>query len=267
MKNNSFLKKFIKDEGAVIVEATIVLPIFIFLVITLMSVVNICMAQAKIQIAVNSAAKEMSTYAYLYGLTGLNDKRAAMARDGQTATGVLDEGIDGVIGIYDSIQDMSDNVAGTASGDISVEDLYKEAKNSASSIERGADSVKNTYETIKNDPKGFLLGMGKATATVGIDKASSYLIAAPLAKLFCEKHLKTVRLSANDYLTKLGVEGGFDGIDFTSSSICKSGKDEICVVAKYQIHVMKFFNIDVKYNFIQSGTTRAWFGQQNAKDE
>ena len=45
------------EKGAVIVEATIVLPMFIFAILIILSVVDICYVQSKMSVALNSAAK------------------------------------------------------------------------------------------------------------------------------------------------------------------------------------------------------------------
>ena len=49
-----------KENGAIIVEATLVLPFFMFAIITVLSIVNISFAQAKIGTALNETAKEIS---------------------------------------------------------------------------------------------------------------------------------------------------------------------------------------------------------------
>lgn len=54
------------EKGAIIVEATIALPVFIFAILIILSITDICYVQSKMAVAVNSAAKEMSQYGYLY---------------------------------------------------------------------------------------------------------------------------------------------------------------------------------------------------------
>jgi len=61
------------EKGAIIAEATIVLPMFIFAILIILSVVDICYMQSKMSVALNSAAKEMSQYAYLYTTLGLDE--------------------------------------------------------------------------------------------------------------------------------------------------------------------------------------------------
>lgn len=55
-----------REQGAIVAEATIALTAFIFAIYMILSIVDICYVQAKMGIALNSAAKEMSQYAYLY---------------------------------------------------------------------------------------------------------------------------------------------------------------------------------------------------------
>lgn len=74
-----------KEKGAVAIEATLSLTFFMFLIVTLLSIVNLCIAQAKIGIALNQTAKEISQY--IYSLTGFNeiqkDMNAAVADQSQ----------------------------------------------------------------------------------------------------------------------------------------------------------------------------------------
>ena len=61
------------EKGAIIVEATIALPVFIFTILIILSITDICYVQSKMAVAVNSAAKEMSQYGYLYTTFGLDE--------------------------------------------------------------------------------------------------------------------------------------------------------------------------------------------------
>lgn len=252
-----------QEKGVIIVEATFIIPMFIFLIITIMWVVNLCTAQAKIQMAINSAAKEISTYSYLYGLTGLNDKRAEMNEAGKMATGNIDNAIDGVSKIYSGLSSTSESGQQAINGDLSG--AIGSLDQGKSEIQSGGESLKGVYEQIKKDPKGFLISLGKATGNVAIDSATGYAAGA-LGKYFSEKHLETSKLSADAHLRKLGVVGGFDGVDFSHSRYCLGGSDDITIVAEYQLKPLQFFKIDVKYTIVQTGRTKAWFGVSNKAD-
>lgn len=55
-----------REKGAIVIEATISLTVFIFAILTILSLVDIAYVQAKMSVALNSAAKEISQYSYLY---------------------------------------------------------------------------------------------------------------------------------------------------------------------------------------------------------
>lgn len=72
-KIKAFIEKIRqREQGAVVVEATIALTAFIFAIYIILSIVDICYVQAKMGIALNSAAKEMSQYAYIYEALGVS---------------------------------------------------------------------------------------------------------------------------------------------------------------------------------------------------
>ena len=58
MRNN-------RDKGAIVVEASIALPVYVFVIFTILSIVNICYAQAKVQVALNSAVRQFSEMTYV----------------------------------------------------------------------------------------------------------------------------------------------------------------------------------------------------------
>lgn len=60
-----------REQGAVVAEATIALTAFVFAIYMILSIVDICYIQAKMGIALNAAAKEMSQYAYIYDVLDL----------------------------------------------------------------------------------------------------------------------------------------------------------------------------------------------------
>lgn len=84
-QKNERKQKFKNEKGAIIVEATISLPIFMFTIITILSVVNICIAQSKMGTFINESAKELSKYSYLCTTTGLAAKHADVSGKGSDA--------------------------------------------------------------------------------------------------------------------------------------------------------------------------------------
>lgn len=62
-----------REEGAIVVEASIAVPVYVFIIFTILSIVNICYAQTKVQVALNSAARHLSEISYVMYVTGLAD--------------------------------------------------------------------------------------------------------------------------------------------------------------------------------------------------
>lgn len=80
------IRKLKSESGSVTVEATISLSAFMFAIVTILTIINICIVQARVSYAINTTAKEISQYSYLYALTGLNDSQAGLEEAGQTDT-------------------------------------------------------------------------------------------------------------------------------------------------------------------------------------
>lgn len=62
-----------EEKGAVIIEASIVLPLFMFMMITLYSIIQIAYVQARITVALDCSAKELAQYAHVFYSTGMNE--------------------------------------------------------------------------------------------------------------------------------------------------------------------------------------------------
>jgi len=260
------MKRIKKEKGAVVVEATLVIPMFIFLVITLMWIANMCTAQAKMQIAVNSAAKELSSYSYLYGLTGLNAKRAEWSAKGAGSEKTSSEAISGVKKIYNGLSETFTSSGNLASGEAGIGETADSLKDSYDSVSSGIGQGKQAYESIKKDPKGYLIGLAYSVGSDTADKALG-TVAGGIGRYFCEKHLVASNLSANAYMKKLGIVNGFSGVKFDESRFCDRGGEDIYIVAEYQLAPIRFFNIDIKYNIVQAGETKAWFGKSSNDKE
>ena len=61
------------EDGAIIVEASIALPVFMFAMMMLLFVVQVSYAQARIAVAADRTAKEMAKYTYMYYALGFDD--------------------------------------------------------------------------------------------------------------------------------------------------------------------------------------------------
>lgn len=98
------MRRKLRDEsGSVTVEATISLSAFMFAIVTILTIVNICVVQAKMSIAINATAKELSHYSYLYSLTGIPGGQAKLAEAAASTEG----DINGVLSDVKNVSNIS----------------------------------------------------------------------------------------------------------------------------------------------------------------
>jgi len=261
-----------KERGAIIIEASIALPMFMFMIVTLLTIVNICFAQAKIGVAINTTAKEISQYSYLYGLTGLNQKQKAMKEKGSDSEKKIDEIIEAANTLLESANGIKDGVSSDLKNPQDVAKAYQEVSDSLESGKEAYLTISSQLESIAEDPKEFIIGVGYMLGNGVVDEMKSRLIAAPLARTMVKKHLKnSVREDPEDFLRHLGIvpkgDSYLKGLDFTGSRLFPGGTDEIKIIVRYQVQVITLLNIDIKVNFTQCASTKAWFtGVSSAAD-
>ena len=117
-----------KEGGAIIVEAAIALPVFMFMMITLYSIIQIAYVQARMTIAVDSAAKELAQYAHVYFATGMD---GSLSGSGGASSGIANDVSDFLttvgegLGSVDSELGQFVNESGAALSGDSLSDLAK----------------------------------------------------------------------------------------------------------------------------------------------
>lgn len=256
--------KIKKENGSVTIEATISLSAFMFAIVTLLTIVNICIVQAKVSYAINTTAREISQYSYLYSLTGLNDREKEIAEAGKVQTQDLSSVLSDVNTVYNEIENLGNT--GNQSFD-NIEDImsaWDDVSGSVENIQGAGSSIKSSIENIAKDPKNLLFGIAKLGATEVFDLAKSRLIAEPLAKVMCKKNLVDEKDGDVDaYLKFLGVvpsaSGSYiDGLDFSKSSLFPYGSSEIRINVSYDVKVIALLPIDFHFHFNQTAITHGW---------
>lgn len=198
MKNTEKQKK---QKGALTIEASISYSIFLMIIVTMLYLMRVVYAYGLIQHAVNQTAKELSTYTYLYHISGVS-------------------------GLYDDLQGASESRKDQFNKDVgSVVDLYN--------ILLEGDSEKlDEYEyegstTIKDMFKD-LVGAIMNEAVDDAHNAVWNKIAMAMIKSYIGSDSKGHK--ASERLEALRVKGE---INLSSSTYFKDGK--IDIVACYTI--------------------------------
>lgn len=209
------------ERGAVIIEATLSLTFFLFAILTLYSMFHVCLAQARISAALNSSAKEISQYTYLYELTGANQKQANLAANGGQAATVMSDNFSEINNLYDALSGIGNGISSIVSSSDNAESFAYYALN------QGVEGLKAA-------------------------------VAGEIAELLMKKHFGS---NPDKFLGRLGIEGGMSNLDFSKSRLFTDGEDaDIQLNVQYEVTVVKLLDIDMKMKFELCAKTRAWVG-------
>lgn len=240
------------ERGAVIVEATISLTTFIFAIFTILSIVNICYIQARVNTALNSAAKEISQYTYFYYKFGLDKLQAVWSEGLDDESALAKDTINGVGTLVDSLSDAKSSID---TGDF--EGLYEAIDSGYTNTE---SLVTQYADRLADDPKGLIVGMGQMMINEGMDQLKSKIMCEVLGKAFIKKNLKAYpEDDPNDFLNRYKVVGGMSGLDFEYSVFLKDGTSNLIqLVVTYDVRVLQLLNIDFDFTFRHCVKTTAW---------
>lgn len=264
-----------REAGAVTIEATIALTSFLFMFMMIFSVITICRAQARVQIAINATAKELSQYSYLYGLTGLDSALAKFQDSANATKDEVDGTISNVANIFSSLEAIGaegNKVVGevkTLDPDAvnTAMDSWKSVSGELDNVEANADSIKEKLEAYSENPQELLFGMARLLASESLELAKSRVIAEPVSRALVQKHLKRHNDDTAEAFcqsvgivpgTYLGKESYFNGMDFSNSTLFPYGSDEINIVVTYKVKLLQLLPVDLDFTITQSALTKGW---------
>lgn len=256
------LKKLITDDsGAIVIEATVSLSVFMFMIVVVLSIVNICYAQMKMGVAVNETAKEISQYGYLYDRMGLDKLQQNLEATGKESENIINGTIGSLVGIMDSMNNIETHVKNV---DINnIHDTADSISKELNSVGGNTNEIKANIKTVMDDPKNFALGLLAICGNKALDSAKTELFVVPFSKYMFKR---TLSYGGNDdseqFLHKLGLKKSgnsyMNGLDFSGSSFCEKGTHKINVVVKYKIKVLELLGNNITMTFVQHGETKCW---------
>ncbi|MBQ8578913.1 MAG: hypothetical protein IJ449_13260 [Clostridia bacterium] len=273
---NDKLKKFSHSDenGLVVVEAVISFTAFIMLCIGIAFLINIFTLHNKIQYAINETAHEIASYSYLYDAFGLRTASDTIKKDGKKYVDTIDDTSDQVTDTLTKMQELYGEINNTTTA-VKESEL---SESSVTALKSQLESLKNagtsTYESGKasvealktafSDPKGLIIGFVYLGADLLAYEAKS-LVAEAMAGAMTEKYLSVGDLDVDAYLKKFGIDDGYDGLDFSGSSIfCDDADDEriIDIVVEYDIDLsfISYILPESTYHVVQRVSVGAWAG-------
>lgn len=265
-------KEMNNQRGSATIEAVIGFTAFLFAIFTILGLVNFCRAQMLVSSAVDTAAKELSQYAYFYEMSGLQkfegklDKNASVGKNNiNEIIGTVDKLYSSINGAVDqTIQEKTNVENMMAAGKVDMQTLENAItgiENSVEGVKQGIAGVSNMIGDIGNDP---LIYMRSIVALIGSEgmEAAKRVVAVPLARAFVSKYLGEDTDAANAKLKSLGIEGGLDSMNFNLSKFFSDDKhQDIEITVFYKVKLLQVFDwVVLEANVSKVASCRAWLG-------
>jgi hypothetical protein len=256
--------KLRRDEnGMMVVEALFSFTIFVMVIAAIVYLIAIFTVHNKIQFAINSVAHELASYSYLYQAFGIRSADSTISSDGATYVKNIDDTTNQVIDTLNKIEAL--NTGGTSLESLSVSDVQNKWSQINSAYESGKESSSMIYNLVSN-PNDLLVGIIYMAADAAATETKS-LFAQYASIALTGKYLKNNDMTADEYLRSMGVIDGYDGLDFSNSSVfCDSGKRLVDIVVEYDIDLsfVKLLIPKGKLHMVQRVTVAGWIDGDGA---
>ena len=238
------------ERGHIIVETIGSFLLFVFLIASILSLVNIVALQARIHFAMTQTAQALSMYSYIFEVTGMADRFITM--DEETAE--MRERVDS---LKSSINGILDGI-----GSLSLEGM---GENLDDAIDSGTELL--------SDPAKL--------AEMLIDDGINALFVLTVVKPLFGRYLSSEAMTGDQYLRSMRVTNGLDDIRFfsfnyfdlgsrsddNSTIIDKDGNITLVVIydVAYSFWSLPLPFTEPKLHITQTVKTRAWLGGEGER--
>ena len=267
------------ESGMMVVEAVISFTAFIMVCLVITFLINIFMLHNRVQFALNSAAHEIAAYSYVYDALGLRDAEGTLASDGEEYTQPIDDTTAQVMDTLNQLQGAFDEFKSTGETVSDIElsaDYYNNVKSKldslSGSVSDTVDSGKQSISDVKNlfsDGNSLIVGIIYMAESKVADSVKR-LIGQGAAWAMTKKYLDEPSRGADAYLRAYGVVDGYDGLDFSGSSLfCDEDMRMIDLVVEYDVD-LSFANFVLPFttvHIVQRVSVGGWVGGDGIKVE
>ena len=232
------------ENGMMVVEAVISFMVFLFVVLAVISLINVYMVHNRIQFAVNSAAHEMSSYFYLYEAVGARAGSDQIYEDGAPKREKLTKTAEDIAGLFDSFQKVSElNIDEVQNQGQMVYDDVSDLAENPKDIVSGALYL--GFDYVEGQVNGFVAGT----------------IAEGLMKKYLEQKSTGQEMDADAYLERYGVKNGIDGLSYAGTAFREDkGRRMIDIVVSYDLEndFVKLLGQEPLLHIVQRASVPAW---------
>ena len=304
------------ESGMIVVETVISFTIFLVMIFSIAYFINMLILHNKVQFAINSAAHELASYTYLYAAFGGRDASQALRNDNAENTEMIDNAVSSAYSSYQKVVSATGSVQAAAGktvnvlnqmqgfgtpedgdGGVNLEQLAQQLdsmgdsvsqagqaiQDAASDVGNAAEQVKGTVNQVRGllqNKEGLVSGLAYI-ALEGAEYGVKNLLGTGAAYLLTRGYLEQGSLSADDFLKAYGVTDGYEGLDFSGSTIfcntdncgekeCNNDFRMIDIVVEYDVDpgfTRLILPDGVKMHMVNRVTIPAWLDGDGVKVE
>lgn len=240
----------IEENGAVVVEAMLSLTLFMFMIVSILSIANLCSIQVKIGTALNETAKEISEYMYIYSISGINSLQQENYDNAEDTRHEADE-------LVSSISTSMSEIDKLGNKDGSAWDAVGAVNGSIETVEELILKIQQS-----EDKSEWIKDVVRIAANEGFEMLKGGLGGVIAEKLMQKNLTLSDSAHCDEYLRRMGVVSGLKGIDCSESRLFLNGSDDIILCCQYELHVIEFFGQSVHFTIRQYAYTKAWGGKE-----
>ncbi len=263
------LKKSKKyNRGSLTVEAAVIMPFFICVILSFAFFIKIVYTQSILQHAINETANELSVYSYLYSASGAqkyhDDTMDYLEEKSKTAQSQINDTIEAV-GALENTKESLEKTADHLENP-NFDELMGDLEENKEFLKKNVSDAKKLKETLENaikNPKQEIISFATLLAQGAFEDLKGAL-ASPVIRIMCRKHLATESLDADKRLKSLGIREGLDGLDFSETKILYD-KENIDIIVRYKVDIGLPINLLPDLYFVQRANVRAWLDGDGKK--
>lgn len=226
-----------KNKGSLTIETLLFLIPFMLAFCTIINMARFVQAEMIIHHAITQTAKEISAYGYVLTRTGITSR---MQETNKKSSEFTTE-------VNDAVTSVEQFVNSMGSGD-------------GSEIYSSGQMAWENVDAIASDPSSIVSGVISMVKS-NFSQAVLTGVTESLAKGSIKKQLSLMSNDPNEYLERIGIVGGMDGLDFSRSEWNSNelGKGNIKIVVTFKMKNQLFSMFDFgEHEYILSASTLVW---------
>lgn len=207
MNSNKKSKLKKNNGGYIVVETLLSFMLLLFMIISILSLVNIVTLQARIHYAMTQTAQTISMYSYVLHVTGISGALANVDTQAGKAKVEISDFQNNLNGFIDGVGNLDENAMTTSGNAL---------------IAQG--------EKMVEDPSAMVAQI----INLGVNAGADYLF-CELVESLVGRYLSGSGKSGDDYLVAVNVVDGLEGLRFNKGSNYIDSEGTLTIVVEYDV--------------------------------